>query len=97
MLKPEPMLQYSVTKHHVFNHVQTNIQTLEMSTNLKTKKENRRRKEVEVLMEEVKKRKYFLYGKLSEFLTNDKKKAQWRVVSALNAVNKTNKTEAEAR
>ena len=69
-----------------------------MSTNSKAKKENWTGEEVAVLLEEVEKRKAYLFGKLSGFLTNDRKKAQWReVVAAVNAVSKTNRTEAEVR
>ena len=69
-----------------------------MSTNSKAKKENWTGEEVAVLLEEVEKRKPYLFGKLSGFLTNDRKKAQWReVVAAVNAVSKPNRTEAEVR
>ena len=51
-----------------------------MSTNSKAKKENWTGEEVAVLLEEVEKRKPYLFGKLSGFLTNDRKKAQCREV-----------------
>ena len=67
-----------------------------MSTNSKAKKENWTGEEVAVLLEEVEKSRSYLFEKLSGFLTNDRKKAQWReVVAAVNAVSKTNRTEAD--
>ena len=83
-------------------HVQAYYRCVKYYTQNVNKLESKKGKldaeEVAVLLEEVDKRKPYLFGKLSGFLTNDRKKAQWReVVAAVNAVSKTNRTEAEVR
>ena len=51
-----------------------------MSTNDKVKKENWATEEIDVLLDEIIKRQSLLFGKLSAFVTNDRKRAHWRQV-----------------